>query len=147
MRSVLVAAVLATACALSHAQASIDSLSQCLAENTTGKDRKELARWVFFAMAAHPEIKQYTSDSLAAASDEVHRGMANTFTRLLADTCTQQTRAAFRQGGGKAIELAFQTLGKLAMQELMTNPEVSGNMARFERHLDQSKLKKVLGGD
>ena len=37
-----------------------EALSRCLADNTSGRDRKDLARWVFFAMAAHPEIKQYT---------------------------------------------------------------------------------------
>ena len=34
-----------------------DALGRCLADNTTGRGRKDLARWVFVSMAAHPEIR------------------------------------------------------------------------------------------
>ena len=57
-----------------------------------------------------------------------------------------QTQSAVKEGGAKAIESAFQTLGQLAMQELMTNPEVTSSMSRFEKQLDQSKLNKVFSG-
>ena len=128
------------------AQNTTQALSQCLAETTNGKDRKDLARWVFFAMASHPEIKQFTSPTAKAAEDETHKVMAGLFTRLLADSCIRQTQAAFKEGGAKAIEVAFQTLGQLAMQELMTNPAVNTSMAKFEKQLDQNKLNKALGG-
>jgi hypothetical protein len=59
----------------------------------------------------------------------------------------RQTQAAFKEGGAKAIEIAFQTLGQLAMQELMTNPDVNASMARFEKSLDQSKLSKVFAAN
>lgn len=144
MNRIVLFAVLALSPLVSQAQAPTDALSQCLADNTTGKDRKDLARWVFFAMAAHPEIKQYVSPALAAASEDTHKTMATTFTRLLADSCLKQTQAAFKQGGSKAIEVAFQTLGALAMQELMSNPEVSADMSKFEKLIDQSKLSKAF---
>jgi ABC-type transporter MlaC component len=127
------------------AQSSTGALSQCLADSTSGKDRKDLARWVFFAMASHPKIKQFTSAAATAAEDETHKVMAGLFTKLLADSCLRQTQAAYKEGGAKAIEIAFQTLGQLAMQELMTNPDVSASMGRFEKQLDQSKLAKVFG--
>jgi len=97
-------------------------------------------------MAAHPEIKQYASPALGPASEETHKTMAATFTRLLADTCPTQTQAALKQGGSKAIEIAFQTLGQLAMQELMSNQDVNASMGKFEKFLDQTKLQKALGG-
>lgn len=97
-------------------------------------------------MAAHPEIKQYGSPDLVSASEETHKTMAATFTRLLADSCPAQTQAAFKQGGSKAIEVAFQTLGQLAMQELMSNQDVSASMGKFEKLLDQTKLQKALSG-
>jgi hypothetical protein len=28
--------------------------SSCMADSSTGKDRKELARWIFVAMSSHP---------------------------------------------------------------------------------------------
>ncbi len=131
---------------LASAQNSTQALSQCLAETTNGKDRKDLARWVFFAMASHPEIKQYASPAAAAAEDQTHKTMAELFTRLLAESCLRQTQAAFKEGGAKAIEIAFQTLGQLAMQELMANPAVSESMGKFEKQIDQSKLSKAFGG-
>lgn len=129
------------------AQSRTEALAQCLAETTNGKDRKDLARWVFFAMAAHPEIRQYTSQAARAAENDTHKVMADLFTRLLADACVSQTQAAFKEGGPKAIEVAFQTLGQLAMQELMANPEVTASMGRFEKLLDQGKMRQAFGNN
>ena len=128
------------------AQNSTQVLSQCLADTTSGKDRKDLARWVFFALAAHPDIKQFTSPAAAVAEEDAHKSMAQLFTRLITESCMDQTQSAVKEGGAKAIESAFQTLGQLAMQELMTNPEVTSSMSRFEKQLDQSKLNKVFSG-
>jgi hypothetical protein len=140
-------ALLLLCCGPVAAQTNTQQLSQCLAETTSGKDRKDLARWVFFAMASHPEIKQFTSPSAAGAEAETNKTMADLFTRLLADSCMRQAQAAFKEGGAKAIEIAFQTLGQLAMQELMTIPDVNASMARFEKSLDQSKLSKVFAAN
>jgi hypothetical protein len=128
------------------AQPQIESLSRCLADNTSGKDRKDLARWVFLAMAAHPEIKQYAAHDMLQAAEEMHRQVAQTFTRLLTESCRQQTQAAFKQGGPVALQAAFQTLGQLAMQELMSDRGVNKAMGAFERYLDQNKLNQVFGG-
>jgi hypothetical protein len=146
LKRIVIAVVLSLSSLVAQAQAPTDALSQCLADNTSGRDRKDLARWVFFAMASHPEIKQFASPALATASEETHKIMAATFTRLLADSCLTQSQAAFKQGGSKAIEVAFQTLGALAMQELMSNQDVTANMSKFEKLIDQNKLGKVFGG-
>lgn len=126
-------------------QAPTDTLSQCLADNTSGKDRKDLARWVFFAIAAHPEMKQYTSSETPAASDAAQKVMGATFTRLIAESCAKETKAALAAGGTNAIQVAFATFGQLAMQELMSNKEVAASMGRFEQHLDQAKIAQALG--
>ncbi|UCU95799.1 hypothetical protein [Hydrogenophaga taeniospiralis] len=152
MRPILLSLLLATAAPLTQAQAPTDpiepiqELSRCLADNTSGKDRKDLARWGFFAMAAHPEIKQYVSPDLVSASDEINKTLAATFTRLLVDSCPAQTHAAFKQGGSNAIDVAFQSLGQLAMQELVSNQDVRANMTKFEKLLDLTKLQKVMAG-
>jgi hypothetical protein len=130
--------------ALAQAQAPADSLSRCLADNTTGKDRKDLARWVFLAMAAHPEIKQYASDAAASGTEETHKAMAGIFTRLLTESCPQQTLAAFKLGGATAIQVGFHTLGQLAMQELMSDSAVSATMGGFQKHLNQEKLNQLF---
>lgn len=147
MRTFLLVLVLAAGAPFARAQSPVEALSACLADSTSGKDRKDLARWVFFAMAAHPEMKPFGSAAIAAASADTDRTLATLFTRLLAEQCPRQTQAAYKQGGSKAIEVAFQTLGQLAMQELMSNPEVGANMSRFEKLLDPAKLGKALNGN
>jgi len=42
------------------------------------------------------------------------------------------------------MELAFQGLGQLAMQELMTDKVVQDSMGLFERYLDQKRLTEAL---
>lgn len=103
--------LLATLSLSVHAQDSAQALTGCLADNTSGKDRKDLARWVFFAMAAHPEIKPYLSPAAAASDVTTNSAVAELYTRLLAENCTKQTQAAIKDGGTQAIVLAFQTLG------------------------------------
>lgn len=146
MLRLLLPSILVLCSLTAAAQTSTQALSQCLADSTSGRDRKDLARWVFFAMAAHPEIKQYAAPAAEQASEEAHKTIAATFTRLLAESCLPQTQAAFKEGGSKAIETAFQTLGQLAMQEIMSNPDVNAGMTRFEKFLDQGKLSKAFGG-
>ena len=127
-----------------QAQPSVQDLSRCLADNTSGKDRKDLARWVFIAMASHPEIKKYASSEADAAAEESSRTTAGLFTRLLADNCSKQTQAAVKDGGTAAIQAAFQTLGQLAMQELMSDSNVKTRMGAFESYIDQNKLNQAL---
>lgn len=128
------------------AQTPAESLSRCLADNTSGKDRKDLARWIFLSMAVHSEIKQYAAPDLAKISDETDKLTASMFTRLLAESCVKQTQAAYKQGGTVAIQTAFQTLGQLAMQELMSDAQVNASMGAFQKYLDQGKLNQAFGG-
>jgi hypothetical protein len=127
-----------------HGQSQSD-LARCLADNTSGKDRKELAKWVFLAMAAHPEIKPHASSDIDQVSERSQRFMAATLTRLVVEACPAQTKEAVKQGGAAAMETAFQALGQLAMQELMTNEKVRASMGGFEKYLDKNKLAQVFG--
>lgn len=141
----MIIAMLALAANVAHAQAPNSPLASCLADNTSGKDRKELARWVFLAMSVHPEIQQFASPNAAAAQSASNKYMADTVTRLITVSCVAETRAAFKQGGGNAVQMAFQTLGQLAMQEIMTDPKVGETMGAFERHLDHNRFREVFG--
>lgn len=120
----------------------VAALSACLADNTTGKDRKDLARWVFVGMGAHPDIKRLASASDADLTD-IDRTMGQLMTRLMADACLKQTREVTREGGN-GIETAFGQLGELAMQELTNNPAVGQRMAGFLKHVDLMRLGAAL---
>ena len=122
-----------------------DALSRCLADNTTGRDRKELARWVFVAMAAHPEIQDLAGQT-GKAREDTSRYVGGLVTRLLTESCTQEARTAFQSEGSAAFKVAFGSLGQLAMQELMTNPQVSSSFSNIEKYVDQKKLAAISGG-
>lgn len=139
----IVAAALGVSSA-AMAQVPIGGLGQCLADNTSGRDRKDLARWVFLAMAAHPEIKDL-SKATPADANGASQATGALFTRLLTQSCAKEARMAMAAGGANALQLAFQTLGQLAMQELMSDGNVAQSMNAIERHVDQKKINEALG--
>lgn len=122
-----------------------EALGACLGDSTTGKDRKDLARWIFVAMSAHPDIKPL-SNVPDATRTEADAGVAQLLTQLLTERCRAQAREAVQQEGSAGIVTAFQKLGELAMKELMSNPNVGAAMSGFERHIDRAKLDAALSG-
>ena len=126
-----------------HAGPHADTLGACLADHSTGKDRKDLARWMFASMSAHPDLRDISS-AVEATRDQASQAVASLFTRLLTEPCRQQARAAAKHEGSQAFHAAFGSLGKLAMQELMTNREVHRTVTGFERFVDRRKLDAAL---
>jgi hypothetical protein len=141
----LVALALAVSPAPSAAEPTA-SLQKCLADNTTGRDRKDLAKWVFLSMAAHPEIRQYAAADMTAAVDESSRTMGALVTRLITDSCATEAKAVLGAGGSPAVsfQVAFRSLGELAMQELMADKSVTQSMGLFQRYLDQKRIADLF---
>lgn len=120
-----------------------DAIGQCFANSTTGKDRIELARWVFSSMALHPDV--ISSAAITPQKREaINQSTGALFNRLLAESCTKEVKEAVKFEGQGALKTAFESLGKLAMQELMSNPAVSAGFSGFEKYVDMPKLKKAL---
>lgn len=122
----------------------VEALSTCLTDASSGKDRKDLARWIFMSMAAHPEMKRLGSISAQdrAAAD---KAMGALMTRLMTQACGDQTRQVVRAAGSNAgIQLAFGKLGELAMQELMSNADVDAAMGSFLQYADQPLITRTL---
>lgn len=126
-----------------HASPNTDALVKCLSDNTSGKDRKDLARWVFVAMAAHPEIAVVAKASPKDV-EEAQRTTGVLVTRLIADQCPNQMSAVVQTDGSEGARIAFEYLGKLAMQELTSNQEVKAALGGFERYTDQEKINRVV---
>ncbi len=120
-----------------------DALSTCLTDSTTGKDRKELARWVYAGMSAHPEIRNL-SKVTGEARDGFDRGMADILTRLLTESCNSEAARALEDEGATSFEIAFGSVGKLAMQELMSNPEVEAAFGGYEKYVDPAKFEAAF---
>jgi hypothetical protein len=120
-----------------------DQLSACLADNTTGKDRKEFARWIFAAMSVHPELADLSAASPQARED-ASRAMANVAMTLLTERCTALVRAAVMLEGAEALQTSFSTFGRLAMQEVMSDAKVTASVGEFQRFLDRGKIEAIF---
>ena len=142
LRSTLAAAALALPLVAAAGPAT-DALGRCLTDQTSGKDRKELARWVFVAMSAHPEIKELSNVSPEARA-RADQSMGALVTQLLSDRCAKQTKQAVASEGPASLQGAFEVLGKVAMQELMTNQQVQASFSAFEKSVDKKKLDAFL---
>jgi hypothetical protein len=122
-----------------------DTLSTCLVQHTSPADRQLLVRWIFAAMASHPDVKD-----MSAVKPEVARKLNEDtgalFQDLVVERCRAETTAAFAADGQAAINGAFEVLGKVATQGLMGDPKVDAFIAEMAANLDPAKLAEVLGG-
>ena len=96
-------------------------------------------------MAAHPELSAYadTSPQDIEASDQY---VGKVITRLLTVDCPDRLRKA-SAADAKAVQKAFELVGQVAMQELMTNQEVAQALSNYARYADTEKINKVLNGN
>ena len=132
----------ATFSAVGFCQTPQDSLSTCLVDNLSGKERKMLAKWIFFSMAAHPEIKSYAQVSLdERTANNQHVGVI--VTRLLTDNCAASLKRAY-SSDTNSVRKAFEFVGRVAMQELMASPEVAKSISDYAQFADLKSINKAL---
>ena len=143
--SAALAAAAASTAAPAHAQvnANIEATKTCFADNTDGKDRKMLSKWVFLAMAAHPEIATLSA-ATPAQIEQSNRDLAALFMRLVTQDCQPQMRTMINAEGADSIKVAFEYLGQIAMAELMSHQSVTGRIGEFEPFIDQEKLRAAI---
>jgi hypothetical protein len=122
---------------------SIDAAGTCLADNTSGRDRKDLVMWVFLAMSKHPEIRT-ASAATPKMDDDSNRMVGALFTRLVAEDCRSEIRAMIKEHGPSSISKAFEVLGRVAMQELMSHPDVESAFSGLDQYTDKAKLEPVF---
>jgi hypothetical protein len=127
----------------SYSEPAQDKLDQCLADSTTGKDRKDLVRWVVSSMAQHPAMEDLVSVPPEKV-DALNKVTAALYTRLVFVDCLADVKAAVKIGGQKSIGKSFESLGRLAMQELMTNPKVAEAMGGIGKYADTKKFQELL---
>jgi hypothetical protein len=123
----------------------MDALKSCLAQNTSAKERKDLVKWTFLALAAHPDIKAHASASAERDREDSSRTVATLVTRLLTEACVDEARAVMASGDGQAsMEQAFASLGEMAMMELVVEKSVQDAMMRFTTFLDQQRMTEAF---
>jgi hypothetical protein len=128
---------------ITHAGQAAQNLGVCLTDSLNGKERKNLAKWIYFAMSKHSSIKPYTN-ATQKDFDNINKYVGVLITRLLTEDCPEIANAAIKEGGSQALEYAFGVVGQVAMQELMAEPSVSQAMGVFEKYLDQDKFDQTF---
>lgn len=123
-----------------------DTAGTCLTDNTTGKDRKILTRWVYLAMSKHPELRALSS-ATSADHDASTRDVAALFQRLVVVDCRDEIKAMIAAEGSGSMGLPFEVLGRVAMLELMGNPDVAAEIARIDRFIDKTKVDAAVRAD
>lgn len=121
-----------------------NELGGCLVDALNGKERKNLAKWIFFSIAAHPEIKTFANVTAQdiKASDEF---VGKLVTRLLTVNCPDDLRKA-NASDPMAVQKAFELVGQVAMQELMANQDVLKAITNYANYADKEKINKTLSG-
>ena len=121
-----------------NAVADTQALGTCLVDSLDGKERKQLAKWIYFAIAAHPEMASFsnvTADDRQATDEYV----GDLVTRLLVDDCPDAFKAA--QGSDPlALQKSFEFVGQVAMQELITNQDVVVAISSYANYADQERI-------
>ncbi len=127
-----------------HAGPASDALASCLAEKATDKDRTALARWLYSAMGTHAGLAGEAKIT-AAEREADSRAVGTLFTRLVSTDCATLFRKAYEADGEAGTRPAFEQLGRLALQEIMSSPDVQKASGAFQEFVDQKALGKALG--
>lgn len=141
----LTASIFVTSLLPSYVSASHEAqqLAVCLTNSLNGKERKNLAKWIYLGMSTHSIIKPF-SNVTEQDIDETNRYVGALVTRLLTEDCPKQAKVAIEVGGQEAMENAFGIVGEVAMQELMTEPSVGNALGAFDKYLNQDKFDKAF---
>lgn len=118
-------------------------LSVCLLNSLNGAQRTEFAKWIFFSMAVHPSLNDYSTVT-AADRDHVNKKVGHLLTTLLAVDCARQLKTA-TQSNPRAVVVAFKRVGAAAMRELMSDPGVKSAMTAYAQYLDRAKIRAAAG--
>ena len=111
-------------------QAQAQALGQCFVAKSTGQDRIVVMRWMVAALASAPQLAEVVKVD-ATRKTEADKGMAALFTRLITVDCAAEAKPLFKNQSGAAFETAGEALGRIAMKELITDPNASSAMGTF----------------
>lgn len=135
----LISALVLSVATLVSASASANQLGQCLVDSLNGKERKELAKWIYFSMAAHPDITSF-SKITAEDRESTDKYIGALVTRLLGKDCPAQFKAAV-EVDPMATQRAFELVGQVAMGELMQNEAVTRSIGNYATYMDLSVIQ------
>ncbi|WP_228145807.1 hypothetical protein [Acinetobacter sp. ANC 5054] len=121
------------------ASPTVDQLSNCLVKSTTAADKTVVLQWTFTALAAHPDLKQFSNVS-ETQKTQLDKNLAQVLQRILVEQCSAQTKAVIQAEGMQAVGDSFQELGSITGEEILKTPEVKDQLKGVVRYIDLNKL-------
>jgi hypothetical protein len=100
-------------------------------------------RWMFSALALHPQVKQYARITPEERSDMTKK-VGALFARLVMVDCRKQAGLAIKYEGNSAFERSFEVLGETASRNLFSDPNVAKGMEGLGDSFDANELKKII---
>ncbi len=134
--------LLAVAAPPAFAGPASDALGQCLVRGTSADDRSVMVRWIFATGSLHPAVQSLASVG-DAARDRANREMAQLMQRLLVQTCRAEAAQAMQRDGLPALQAGFEALGRVATQELFSEPHVAAGVGGMVPYLDVGRLLEL----
>lgn len=120
-----------------------DKLSICLINKTSESDKELLIQWIYAAMSKHPSVDLFSNVS-PNIGNKLNQKTAKLFTDLIVDRCRQESKEALKYEESIALESSFELLGKVAMQGIMSHPNVGAYLGELQKHFDEKKLESVM---
>jgi len=148
MRRIIVAASVAIAFASSsfgpaHAGPEQDALSRCLTRSSSEADRTALMTYVFAALSVHPDLRRYSTITVADRV-RINKEGAALMQRLLTVDCRRETVAALKSDGVEVIERAFEGLADAASTQMVDEPSVAAAFEGLVDYIDLEALASVM---
>ena len=119
-----------------------DDMAKCLVKAASPDDRTVFIRWLFAAIALHPDVASMATIS-NKQRDDFNKGAGALFQRLLTESCRSEAQRAIRYEGPATIQYAFQVFGQAAAGNLFANPTVAAGMKDLAKYIDQDKIKAL----
>ncbi|WP_047691700.1 hypothetical protein [Vibrio sp. ZOR0018] len=138
----LITAIALSGLLVAPVHADTGRFTTCLLDSLNGKERKNLAKWIYFSIAAHPELNEFSNISKSDRTS-IDKYTGQLVTRLLVEDCAQELVAA-QKADPLAIEKAFEMVGQVAMQELMNSEDVTNAITNYLQYTDQDKLNQLF---
>ncbi len=132
----------ASAQEVSFPNAGSKALGECVVLSTTGRDRLVMIRWIAASIGSAESMKS-TVTVQPGAKEAADRGMAAIFTRLFTVDCRQEAAPLLKQNDTQGVEAAFGQLGRMAMAELVSDPQVERALGDFARYADLAAVAEV----
>lgn len=124
--------------------AQAQALGECMVLRSTGADRLTVARWFVAAIASAPQTAGVATLT-PGRKVELDKGMAALFTRLMAVDCAKEARPLFAaQNAGESFRVAGEALGRVAISELLSNPQANAALGAYTQYLKKEDFKNVL---